>query len=248
MKILVLIKRVPDTAASIRITGEGTTIAQDVEWVMSPYDEMAVEEAIRVSEKQEAEIVAVTLAPADATSHIRLALEMGANRAVHLLDEQADRDAYGVAKALAQIVEQEKPDLILAGRTAVDLDQGFVAPAVAALCGMPFLSNATKLDVAEGTATIRHEVEGGYEVVSAPLPCVVTAQKGINEPRYPSIKSKIKAKRKKVDARPAPHFEPRIILENLSYPPQRKAGRILGEGVEAVGELINVLRDEIKLI
>ncbi len=248
MKILVLVKRVPDTAASIRITGEGASIAQDVEWVMSPYDEMAVEEAVRIKERTGAEVVAVSLAPEGAVSHIRLALEMGADRAVHLVDSQPDRDAWSTAKALAEVVKEEAPDLVLAGRTAVDMDQSFVAPAVAALLGLPFLSSAVKLDLEGGKAVIRHEIEGGHEVLEAPLPCVVTTQKGINEPRYPSLKSKIKAKKKKVDTRPAPEFEALVKLEALSYPPQRQAGRILGEGVEAVPELVRVLSEEVKII
>lgn len=247
MKIVVLIKRVPDTAASIRVAADGASIAPDVEWIMSPYDEMAIEEAVRIQEKSGAQVVALTLGPADATSHLRLALEMGADRAIHLVDDQKGRDAWSTACALAQAIKAESPDLVLAGRTSVDLDQSYVATAVAAMLGMPCLNNAVKLDINGNQAVIRREVEGGGETLSADLPCMVTTQKGINEPRFPSIKSKLKAKTKKIETQPAQKFDPKITVKGLAYPPQRKAGRVLGEGVEAVPELVRVLRDEVKL-
>ena len=247
MKILVLIKRVPDTAASIRIEQDEKSIAQDIEWVVSPYDEMAIEEAIQIKEKTGAEVVTVLLGSDDAKRQLRLSLEMGGDRAIHLLDSQIDRDMWGVAQALAEVVKEEAPDLVIAGRTAVDLDQSFVAPAIAALLDMPYLSSATELVLDDTSAKIKHEVEGGFEIVSADLPCVVTTQKGINEPRYPSLKSKIKAKRKKIEVREAPVFPAKVATLSYSYPKQRQAGRILGEGVEAVGDLVQVLRNELNL-
>ncbi len=247
MKIVVLVKRVPDTAASIRILPDGRTIAQDVEWVMSPYDEMAVEEAVRLKEAKGAEVVAISLGSAGADGHLRLALEMGADRATYLVDSQPDRDAAGIAAALAAAVKAEAPDLVLAGRTAVDLDQGFVAPAVAAMLDMPLLGSAVKLVVDGSTATIKREVEGGTQSVAAQLPCMVTTQKGINEPRYPSLKSKMLAKKKQVTTANAPVVPPMVKLESLVYPPQRKAGRILGEGPEAVPALVKVMREELRL-
>ncbi|MDZ7815438.1 MAG: electron transfer flavoprotein subunit beta/FixA family protein [Planctomycetota bacterium] len=248
MKIVVLIKRVPDTAASIRIASDGKSIVQDIELVLSPYDEMAVEEAIQIKENNGAEVVAVLLGPSDAKPQLRLALEMGADRAIHLVDDEASLDMWGVAKELAAVVEEEKPDLVIGGRTAVDLDQSFVAPAVAAMLDMPYLSAATNLDVDESAATIRHEVEGGYEVLRASLPCVVTTQKGINEPRYPSLKSKIKAKRKKMDVREVGIRDAKVSLEKLEYPPKREGGRVLGEGTAGIEKLVDVLRDEVKLL
>ena len=249
MKIAVLIKRVPDTAASIRVAGEGKAIAQDVEWILSPYDEMAVEEALRIKEKLggNAEVIAITLCAKDAQSHIRLALEMGADRAIQLVEGSGERDALGTARLLADALKAENPVLILAGRAAVDLDQSYVPSAVAAILNIAALSGATKLDIANGKAIARREVEGGYEVISAVLPCVVTAQKGLNEPRYPSLKSKMAAKKKTIEQRPVADSVPKTQLVGYAYPPQRKAGRIVGQGVEAVPALVKILREDIKL-
>ncbi|GAB4160044.1 MAG: electron transfer flavoprotein subunit beta/FixA family protein [Planctomycetota bacterium] len=247
MKIVVLVKRVPDTAASIRIAQTGREIAQDVEWVMSPYDEMALEEAIRIKEAQGGEVLAVGLSPQGADSHLKLALEMGADRAIHVVENQTDRDMIGVASVLASVIKDESPDLVLAGRTAVDFDQSFVAPAIAAALDMPFLSGAVKVELGGGSVTIRREGDGGTEVLTAALPCVVTAQKGLNEPRYPSLKAKMLAKKKQIAQVNPPATVNIVELVGLEYPPQRKAGRILGEGVEAVPALVNVMRNELKL-
>ncbi len=230
MKILVLLKRVPDTAARIRVAGDGLHIdPSGVEYVMNPYDEIAVEQAIQWKEAGRAEEVKVLcLGPKEATKEIRTALAMGADSGILLVDEAPARDAPSTAESLAEAVKEGGFDLVLCGWKAVDTDDGAVAHFLAAHLEVPCVTFATKIEPGEGSLTVHREVEGVEEVVEVPLPAVVTVQKGLVEPRYTSLKGIMMAKRKKLEERSAAAAEPRIVVRKMSPPPERPEGRIVG--------------------
>ncbi len=250
MKIAVCMKRVPDTAAKIRIGGDGKGIdAAGVEWVISPYDEMALERAIQLREAGAATAVAVLcLGPKEATKEVRTALAMGADEGLLLVDGGGERDARSTADALATAVREAGADLVLFGWKAVDTDAAAVPHLVAAALDRPCISFVTKLEVANGRVTCHREIEGATEVIEVPLPCVLTAQKGLAEPRYASLKGIMAAKRKPLVEKPAPAAAATVTTLRLELPAERPAGRIVGQGAEAVPELVRCLREEAKLL
>jgi len=251
MHIIVCIKRVPSTETKVRVGKDGKTLdPSGVEYLLNPYDEFAVEEALRVKEKKgEGEVTVVCLGPGEATKELRTALAMGADKAVHLKDEIPDRDAWSTAKILADYLKTvENKDLIFFGRQGIDFDQTQVGQRVATLLGWSCVTAAIKLEVQEDKIIAEREIEGGREVVEAKLPAVITAQKGLNEPRYASLKGIMQAKRKPLEE--AQYNDPgkAIIIDKMELPPERPPGKILGEGVEAVPLLLEKLKNEAKII
>jgi electron transfer flavoprotein beta subunit len=249
MDTVVLLKRVPDTAARIAVGSDGTRIdPSGVEWILSPYDEMALERAIQLRESAGGRVTALALGPPEAVKELRTALAMGADEAVLLVDEAPERDAAGTAAALVTALRGIPHDLILAGWKAVDTDDAAVPHYVAAALDMPCLCFAVELDVEDGRAVVHREMEGAEVIVSAPLPCLVTAQKGLAEPRYTSLKGIMMAKKKPLDTRPAEAVEPKVRTVAMALPAARAEGRIVGEGAAAVPELIRALSDEQKIL
>ena len=259
MKILVPIKQVPDTATQVKIAGDRRTIeTAGITWIISPYDEFAVEEALRIKEKRgQGEVVAVSLGPERVKEALRSALAMGADRAIHANDpafEQAD--TLTTARVLAAVIAQEAPGLVIFGRQAIDDDMGAVPGQVAELLAWPSLYWIMEETVLEDGKSIRagRQVEGGLEIFEAALPCVLAAQKGLNEPRYPTLKGIMGAKKKEIkDVKAAdlglaaePPALSIVMLESL---PPRPPGRIIqGEPAEAVKELVRALREDAKAI
>lgn len=252
MNIVVLIKRVPDTATKIAVAGDGKTIDESgVQFVLNPYDEFAVEAALQLTEKAgDGSVTILTLGPGDATQTIRTALAMGADSGVHIEADGQLVDATAVAKTLAEAIRKldPQPDLILAGRTSVDAQAMAVGPMVATLLDMPCLTDIVKLEVEGGKAKIERDIEGGKEVAEVTLPALLTTNKGLNEPRYASLKGIMKAKKKKIAAGDAALAEPMTTIATMVEPPERKGGRIVGEGVDAVPELVRLLREEAKAL
>lgn len=248
MNIIVLIKQVPDTEASIRIAPDGKTIPTvNLNLVLNPYDEYAVEEALKTKEKLGGEVTAICLGDEGATKSIRTALAMGVDKGIHVI-APSPWDAGVIAKTLAGVVKSRPCDLLLCGKQAVDYDNAQVGPMIAEYLGWPSVSVVTKLDVSNDKVVAERAVEGGLEVVESPLPVVITAQKGLNEPRYASLKGIMMAKKKPVDTINAGALSERIEVIKLEYPPTRKGGVILGEGVDAVPALIRVLKEEAKIL
>lgn len=252
MHIVVLVKRVPDTASKIKIDGGGTSVdLNGLQFVLNPYDEYAVEEALAIKERAGGGNVSVlTLGPAKAVETLRSALAMGADEGHHIADDTVLRDSLSTAKVLAEAIKSLDPpvDLILCGRQAVDDQSIAVGPMVATLLGYPCVTDIVKLEQKDGSFVVERDVEGGQEVVEVTLPALLSTQKGLNEPRYASIKGVMKAKRKKV-ANPAVTLAPPAIeIRKVEYPPARAGGRIVGEGAEAVGELVRLLREEAKVL
>ncbi len=250
MKIAVCVKRVPDTTTQVKVGPTGKSIdPAGVQWVLNPYDEFAVEEALRIKEKAGAgEVVVLSVGPADSAAVIRTTLAMGADRGILLKDDSPERDSFGVASVLAEVLKELAPDLVLFGKQAVDDDAHQIGPMVAELLGLPAASVVVKIQWADKTATCEREVEGGHEVVELALPAVITAQKGLNEPRYASLKGIMAAKKKPLEERPAKAVEPSLTVLKMEPPPPRPAPRIVGKGVEAIPDLLRLLREEAKVI
>jgi electron transfer flavoprotein beta subunit len=252
MHVVVCVKRVPDTTAKIRPAAHARGIdPQGVEFIISPYDEMAIERAIQL---QEARVVTKTtvlcLGPKDASKELRKALAMGADEAVLLVEDRDFRDPAATAAALASELTALKPDLVLCGWKAIDDDSAAVAAMLSEKLGFAYASFAVKLDAAAGatSVTVHREVEGATEIVDVPLPAVVTVQKGLAEPRFASLKGIMAAKKKPLLEKAPPATESAADLVAVKPPPARPAGRMLGQGAAAVPELVRVLRDEVHAI
>ncbi len=250
MKIAVCIKRVPDSEARIKIAGDGKSLdAAGVKFILNPYDEFAVEEALQRKEAAGAgEVVVIALGPATAQETIRTALAMGADRGILLQTDVIPADGLEVARALAAALKGGGWDLILFGKMAIDDYNHQVGPMVAELLGLPCVTAVAHLDLADGTGTAEREVEGGMEVVEFPLPAVLTVDKGLNEPRYPALKGIMAAKKKPLEVKPVQLGAGGLELLGLDPPPERKEGKIVGEGAGAVADLVRLLREEAKVL
>lgn len=249
MKIAVCLKRVPDTTAKIVVGGDGKSIDEaGVKFVPNPYDEYALEAAIALKEKAGAgETVVISVGGESSQETIRTALAMGIDRGV-LLQSAGSADGLEVAKALAAEIGAGGYDLVLFGKLAVDDYNHQVGVMVGELLGLPVISAVSALTVENGAVSAEREIEGGVEVLSCSLPAVVTADKGINTPRLPSLKGIMAAKKKPLETKPATIGAGGLTLAGLSLPAERQAGRIVGEGPDAVPALVQLLRNEAKVI
>jgi electron transfer flavoprotein beta subunit len=249
LDILICIKRVPDTETRVKIGGDGTAIEPSgVKYVMSPYDEFALEAALRTKEAAgSGEVALLTLGDASSTETLRAGLAMGADRAL-LLKGDVTMDGLATAKALAGEVEASGAPLVLFGVKAADDDQQQTGPMVATLLGRPCATAVASFEVGDGVVTAHREVEGGAEEVELTLPAVLTITKGAFEPRYASLKGIMAAKRKPLEEKEVQVAESRLVVRSLEMPPARPEGRIVGEGAEAAGELIRLLREEAKVL
>lgn len=258
MKIAVLMKRVPDTASVFKIADNGRSVdLTNLKFVMSPYDEHAVEAAIQIKEKAGAEVVLVCLGPADAKETLRSGLAMGADTGLLVTGPGIEGlTPRGTAHALAAAVKSVNADLILAGKQAVDDDASQVPERVAELLGLPHVSVITRLELTGAAAVVDREVEGGHYTYEVPLPALFTAQKGLNTPRYPTLPNIMKAKKKEIRevtltdlGVTAAALPPGITVEAASLPRQQRLGKILeGEKPQQVAALVQALRDHEKVL
>jgi electron transfer flavoprotein beta subunit len=250
MKIAVCIKRVPDSETRVKIASDGKSLDEaGVKFILNPYDEFAVEEALRRREQAGAgEVVVVALGPPAAQETIRTALAMGADRGVLLHVERIPPDGLEVARALAAELRDGGYDLVLFGKLAIDDANHQVGPMVAELLGVPCVTTVAHLDLAQGRGIAEREIEGGVEVVAFPLPAVLTIDKGLNEPRYPALKGIMAAKKKPLEIKPTALGAGSLEILALTPPPERLEGRIVGEGPGAVVELVRLLREEAKVL
>ena len=264
MKILVTVKRVPDPNAAIKVKPDGSGIVTDnLKYVVNPFDEIAIEEALRLKDKGGgAEVVLMSIGAKASSEQLRTGLAMGADRAILVLAEQ-ELDSLAVARILEKLTRDEKADLVLMGKQAIDDDANQTGQMLAALLGWPqatFASKAESLEseaekqgipgvvVKDGTAKVIREVDGGLETVEAPLPAVVTVDLRLNTPRYASLPGIMKARKKELKEIPVDSLgvdvKPRLKVLKLDPPPKRQAGR----KVASVQELVQVLHNEAKVI
>ena len=247
---VVCVKQVPDTETRVKVAGDGRSLdPTGVTMILNPYDEFALEQALRVKEQAGAgEVVALSLGGAGVQSTLRTALAVGADRAIHLKCDVVAPDALAVASALADAIRPLDASIVWLGRQAVDGDGAQVGPMLATLLGRPCVTVLAKFELAGTTAKVEREIEGGREQLEVPLPAVFTADKGLNEPRYASLKGIMAAKKKVIEERAIELGPAHLERLSLELPPPRAAGRIVGEGVAAVAELVRVLREEAKVL
>jgi len=249
VKILVPIKRVPDPATTIRVLPDGSGIATDnVKWVINPFDEIAIEEALRIKEKQPgSEVVLVTIGQSTWQEQLRTGLAMGADRAI-LVKTDGYLDPLSLARILAKVAGDEKADIVLLGKQAIDDDSNQVGQMLAEMLGWPQATFASKVEFADKKVTVIREVDGGLETIAFNLPAVVTTDLRLNEPRYASLPGIMKARKKELKEVPAESLgldlAPKLKIKSLTAPPKRQAGRKVG----SVAELVGVLHTEAKVI
>lgn len=249
MKLLVPVKRVVDYNVKVRVKSDGSGVElSGVKMAMNPFDEIAVEEAVRLKEKGVAsEIIVASLGVAQCAETLRTALAMGADRGI-LVETDVGLEPLAVAKLLAAIVRREGPELVVMGKQAIDDDMNATGQMLAALLDWPQGTFASKLEIADGTATVTREVDGGLETVALTLPAVVTADLRLNEPRYASLPNIMKARKKPIETlKPADlgvDPAPRLTTLKVAEPATRKAGQKVG----SVAELVTKLRHEAKVI
>ncbi|GGG31545.1 electron transfer flavoprotein subunit beta [Caldovatus sediminis] len=249
MKLLVPVKRVVDYNVKVRVKSDGTGVeTANVKMSMNPFDEIAVEEAVRLKEKGIAsEIVAVSIGVAAAAEQIRTALAMGADRGI-LVEHDGALEPLAVAKILKAVVAKEQPQLVILGKQAIDDDMNATGQMLAALLGWPQGTFASRLEIADGKATVTREVDGGLETVELRLPAIVTTDLRLNEPRYASLPNIMKARKKPIETlKPADlgvDPAPRLTVLKVEEPPKRQAGK----KVASVQELVDKLRNEAKVI
>lgn len=249
MNIAVCVSHVPDTAAKVNVGPDGKTIDPNgVTYVVNPYDEFAIEEGLKTKEKFGESNVTVLSVGGDANKEsIRKALAMGADSAVLLKDDN-QRDSVAVAKALAAELKNINPDIIFFGKQSVDYDNSITGQLTAELLGFNCVSVVVGLEINESKITAEREIEGGKEIVETSLPVVITCQKGLNEPRYASLKGIMAAKKKTIEEKPAEEAANLTEIVSMKKPPAKKPGKIIGTDSSAVPELIRLLKEEAKVI
>jgi electron transfer flavoprotein beta subunit len=249
MKLLVAVKRVVDFNVKIRVKADGSGVElANVKMSMNPFDEIAVEEAIRLRESGKAtEVVAVSIGPAQAQETLRTALAMGADRAI-LIKHDAYVEPLAVAKILKGVVEAERPDVVILGKQAIDDDCSQTGQMLAALLGLSQATFASKLEIGDGEATVTREIDGGLQTIKVKLPLIMTTDLRLNQPRYASLPNIMKAKKKPLEEKTPADFgvdtAPRLKVLKTSEPPKRQAG----VKVKSVGELVQKLKDEAGVI
>ena len=248
MKLVACVNHVPDTTAKINVGSDGKSIDRaGVGFIINPYDEFAVEECLRLKEKNGGEVIVVSLGGDSHKETLRKALAMGADKAVLLKDETA-RDSYSVARALADYAKELSPDIMFFGKQSIDGDDAAVGSMVAEMLELPSVSVVVKLEVANGKAVAEREIEGGHEKVELKLPAVFTAQKGLNDPRYPSLKGIMSAKNKPIEERVPASIPAKVEVLQMQRPPSKNAGKIVGTDASAVPELVRLLHEEAKVL
>jgi electron transfer flavoprotein beta subunit len=256
VNIVACVKQVPDTETLIKVKPDGSGIEEaGIKWVMNPYDEYGVEEALKLKEKFGGDVTIVSVGPARALETVRTALAMGADKGIHINDPALEgADAYTIAAALAAAIKGIPHDIIFCGQRAIDDDAGQVGSVLAEFLGIPQVTFVTKLDVEGASIKVIRPIEGAQLLIESSLPCVITAQKGLNEPRYASLPGIMKAKKKPVDVKDAAGLgvtvAPKAKIAKTLPPPARPPGKIIcgEEPAEKARELAKLLREEAKVI
>ncbi len=259
MNSVVCIAQVPDTEARIKVAAGGRQIDEaGLKFIVSPYDEFALEEAIRLKEKSGGDVTVVSFGPDRVQQALRECLARGATKALHVKGDVAAADSLGIAKVLAAAIKSVPHDVVFFGKQGVGTDNSLVGPMVAELLGYPQLNVITHLEFGEGKVTAHREIEGAEEVLEAPLPVAITAQKGLNEPRYASLKGIMAAKKITIDAKSVADlglqdsdvFNQRVNVVSLDLPPEKKGGRKIdgADAAAAAVEIVKYIREEAKAL
>ncbi len=248
MKIAVCVSQVPDTTTKVKIGSDGKTIdPAGVTYIINPYDEFAVEAALQLKEKQSGETIVISVGKDSNKEAIKKSFAMGIEKGI-LVKTDAELDSYAVARNLADVLKEINPDIILFGKQSIDYDDSQVGQITAELLGIPSISVVVGMTVESGKITCEREIEGGKEVVESTLPVSVTAQRGLNNPRYPNLKGIMAAKSRPIEERQPTYTENKTEILSMKLPKSKPKGKIVGEDVSAVPELVRLLREEAKVI
>ncbi len=250
MKIAVCVSHVPDTATKVKVGADQKTIdPSGVTYIVNPYDEFAIEEALKLKEKSggDSEVTAISVGSDSSKETIRKALAMGVDKGVLLKDDNP-RDSMGIAKALADEIKTQGYDIVFCGKQSVDYDDSAVPQLTAELTEFSCITVVVSFNLEDRKVTAEREIEGGKEVVVTELPVIIGAQKGLNEPRYASLKGIMASKKKIIEEKPAASADNFTEVISMKKPPEKQPGRILGTDKSAVPELVRLLREEAKVI
>ena len=249
MRVLVCVRRVPDTATRVKLAPTGKSLdTSNIEYVINPYEEYALEAGVQLKEKHGGEVTVLTLGPEKSAQIILKALALGSDKAIHLKSEDFPDEPAAIANAIANELKAIEFDVLLFGKKGVDDDNQQVGQMVAELLGIPCVTQVVKLEVSDGKAVAHREVEGGSLVVEATLPAAFTAEKDLAIPRYASLRELVAARKKPIVTKVPQQFTPMLEVLAAQYPPPRPTGRVIGKGVEAVPLLVKLLHEEVKVI
>lgn len=250
MKIAVCVKRVPDMDVRFRIAADNTSVDEaGLKFDINDFDSWAVEAALQLRDKNAgSEVTAISLGPDVVQETIRKALSMGVDKGIQLKVDKVPFDGLAVAKVLAEELKTGGYDLILFGKLSPDSSNGVVGAMVAELLGMPAVTAISSLEIADGKGKAKRELEGAQEIVEFPLPAILTVDEGLNTARLPSLKGIMAAKKKPLEVKQARIPQSQLTVRKLELPPERKAGRVVGEGAGAVPELVKLLQTEAKVL
>ena len=259
MNSVVCISQVPDTESRIKVAADGRRIDETgLKFIVSPYDEFALEEAIRLKEKSGGDVTVVSFGPDRVQQALRECLARGATKAIHVKGEVADADSLGIARVLAAAIKSVPHDIVFFGKQGVGSDNSLVGPMVAELLGYPQVNVVTHLEIADTKVVAHREIEGAEEVIETSLPVVITAQKGMNEPRYASLKGIMAAKKIAIDTKSVSDlglsdgdiFNQRITIAKLELPAEKSGGRKIdgSDPAAAAKEILNYIREEAKAL
>ena len=250
MNIFVCVSHVPDTTTKVNVGGDGSSLdPTGVKFILNPYDEFAVEEALKLKEKNGGEVIAISVGSDPSKEAIRQALAMGADKGILVKGDKSD--AFSVAQMLSSVINERKPDIVLMGKQSIDFDGMEIAPMLSELTGMPSATVVVSLAISGTTATAEREVEGGKEKIELAMPCIIAAQKGLNDPRYPSLPNIMKAKQKPIEEITGSTPAARTNVVKMTKPEKKRVGKILkveSDAKATAHELAKLLHEEAKLI
>lgn len=248
MNILVCVSRVPDTATKIMVGGDGKTIEKNgVKYIVNPYDEFALEEALRLREKNGGTVTAITIGTDANTEVLRTALAMGVDKAI-LVKGDEPTDSYYVAANIAKVAKEINPDLILLGKQSIDFDSLQLPSMLGEMLEMPSVSVVSALTVEGGEIKADRDIEGGKEQVACKMPAIISAQKGLNDPRYPKLPDIMKAKSKPIDTRDAEKTVAKTTVVGIEIPSKARAGKVMDATDANIDEIVRLLNQDAKVI
>jgi electron transfer flavoprotein beta subunit len=248
MKIAVCVSQVPDTTTKVKIGADGKSIdPAGVTYIINPYDEFAVEAALQMKEKNGGETIVISVGKLSNKEAIKKAYAMGIEKGI-LVKSDVNMDSYSVAKNLSDVLKEINPDIIFFGKQSIDYDDSQVGLLVAEMLGLPSISVVVDIKLEGSIIKCEREIEGGKEIVESTLPVAITAQRGLNNPRYPNLKGIMQAKSKPIEEREPTYTGNKTEILGMTLPKPKPKGKIVGTDISAVPELVKLLREEAKVI
>ena len=248
MNILVCISQVPDTTAKIQVSGDGKSIEKTgIKFILNPYDEFAIEEGLRLRERFGGTVIALTVGSETSKEILRTALALGVDKA-GIVKTDDILDSYNVAENISGYAKSISPDLVIFGRQSIDFDSSGMAPMVAEMLDLPSISVVSSWNIENNVITAERDIEGGKEVLTCSSPCVISAQKGLNDPRYPKLPDIMKAKSKPIEEIASCHGSALVSLTSMVLPSSKRVGMIVGDSEAEIASVVTALHEQAKVI